>query len=336
MPDARIALDAMGGDKAPEETVKGAVQAIERDPELAVVLVGDEERIRGQLGSCPGDTDRILIRHASQVITGSDSPVEALRSKQDSSIRVAASLLACGEVDGLVGAGNTGAVVACATLVVKLLPGVRRPGIAVMLPSQGGGHTIICDAGANITCKPLHLYHYGLMAARYAERMLGIEAPRVGLMNVGSEEGKGTGLVRDTAALFSRARHVNYIGHVEGNQVFTGDVDVIVCEGFVGNVVLKVAEGLFETLFSRFEEFARGLVSESGRDAADLDSMMSELTQRMDWAEYGGAPLLGVNGLVLISHGRSDARAIRNALLLAAKQHRSRVLEEMAADVRAS
>ena len=253
MPDARIALDAMGGDRAPRETVRGAFEAVEQDGDLVVVLVGDQDCITAELEEVGAGTGRLEVHHASEVVTSKDSPVEALRSKRDSSIGVASRLLADGRVDGLVAAGSTGAAVASGTLLIKLLPGVRRPGIAVTMPARHGGHTVLCDAGANITCKPLHLYHYGIMAARYAERILGVSEPRVGLMNVGSEEQKGTSLVRETAALFSRS-HLNYAGHIEGNDVFTGEVDVIVCEGFVGNVVLKVSEGLFDTIYERFEE----------------------------------------------------------------------------------
>jgi len=334
--EARIALDAMGGDRAPQETVKGASEAVERDPELVVILVGDRDRVQAELDELGVASDRLVIQHASQVVNSSDAPVEALRAKRDASIAVASRMVAGKEVHALVAAGSTGAAVAAGTLLIKLLPGVRRPGIAVTMPARQGKHTILCDAGANITCKPLHLYHYGIMAARYAERILGVSEPRVGLMNVGSEEVKGTSLVRETAELFSRAS-LNYVGHIEGNDVFTGEVDVIVCEGFVGNVVLKVSEGLFDTIYGRFQEVAQGVREAQGADMEDgLKGLMNAFKRRMDWAEHGGAPLLGLNGLVLISHGRSDARAIRNAILQAAHQHRSQVLEAMAEDLRAS
>lgn len=333
MPTARIALDAMGGDRAPEVTVLGACRAVERDPELEVILIGDRDLIEQQLAGTQTGGDRLHIRHAAEVVAGTESPVEALRAKRDSSVRVATELLRSHEADGLVAAGNTGAVVAAATLFLKMLPGVRRPGIAVTMPAAHGGHTVLCDAGANIHCKPLHLYHYGVMAARYAERMLGRREPSVGLLNIGSEEGKGTSLVRETGELFGGGK-LNYVGHIEGNDVFTGHCDVIVCEGFVGNVVLKVSEGLYEAITDRFRELALEVGPQGGEQA--IGTVFESLKGRMDWAEYGGAPLLGVNGLVLISHGRAHARAICNALLHAARQHRDGMLADMIEDLKAS
>lgn len=329
MIDARIALDAMGGDKAPREMVRGALDATGRDPGIEVVLVGDEQGVSAEIDAAGGRRERIRIVHASQVVGCGDAPTDALR-KADSSIKRAAELLRDGAVDGLVAAGNTGAAVAAATVVVGLLPGVRRPGIAVTLPTAGG-HTVMCDAGANIHCKPLHLHHYGIMAAQYARKILGKEHPTVGLLNVGSEEGKGTGLVKETAALFGSAHSdLNFVGNVEGNDVFTGRCDVIVCEGFVGNVVLKTAEGLFEVFAARLKDLAGG---SDARRAAEAGDLMARFKTSMDWAEHGGAPLLGINGQVLIAHGRSDSRAIRNAILLAARLQRSQVLKAMAADL---
>lgn len=325
----RIALDAMGGDAAPAATVEGALQAVQRDEALEVCLVGQEDAVRAELDRldvADALRARLPVVHAPQVVSSSDVPVEALRSKPESSIRVATELVARREASGLVAAGNTGATVACAMMVLRNLPGVRRTGIAVELPARGGEHTILCDVGANISCRPLHLYHYGIMASRYAEGMFGVTNPTVGLLNVGSEDTKGTELVRETAALFAKAQ-LNFIGHVEGNDVFSGRCDVIVCEGFVGNVVLKTAEGLYETLAATVMELA---TPEMGK------TLMKDLQRRMDWAEHGGAPLLGANGLVLISHGRSDARAIRSALLQAARLSRRELVRRMIEDIEAS
>lgn len=336
MPTARIALDAMGGDQAPRETVRGALLATAADPELEVVLVGREDAIRAELQEA-GDADapRIHISHASEVVGGGDAPAQALR-REDTSIKRAAELVRKREVDGLVAAGNTGAAVAAATVVVKLIPGVRRPGIAVALPTATGGVTVLCDAGANIHCKPLHLFHYGVMAAQYAKSLLGGKEPTVGLLNIGSEEGKGTELVRETAALFQKAPDLNYIGHVEGNDVFTGRCDVVVCEGFVGNVVLKTAEGVFEAITGRVKAiFAESAGAADAGASAGIGAIFSRLKEKMDWAETGGAPLLGLDGLVLISHGRSDARAIKNAIAAAARYHRGGVLGAMKADLKA-
>lgn len=327
---ARIALDAMGGDQAPRETVRGALRAIEVDQDVEVFLVGDEAKIDAELKDHEGDTSRLNVVHASQVITGADSPVEALRSKRDASITKAAALVRDGEVHGMVAAGNTGAAVAAATLVIKLIPGVRRPGIAVPLPSPDG-HTVLCDAGANIHCKPLHLFHYGIMAAQYARRHLRRDNPSVGLLNIGSEDGKGTGLVKETSALFASSK-LNFVGNVEGNEVFSGKCDVIVCEGFVGNVVLKGAEGLLDVFASRL----RTLLTESEGGEAAAVKLVKRFVANMDYAEYGGAPLIGINGLAIISHGRSNARAICNAILQAADLHRNRVLGAMVEDLKAS
>jgi glycerol-3-phosphate acyltransferase PlsX len=224
--------------------------------------------------------------------------------------------------------------VAAAHFLIKLLPGVLRPGIAVTLPTAKG-ETILCDAGANIHCKPLHLLHYGIMAARWSKAVFGHDSPTVGLLNIGSEEGKGNELVRETSALFTDAG-LNFLGNVEGNDVFNGRCDVIVCEGFVGNVVLKTAEGLYEVIASRVKELMRDITTAftaCGAPMAPLQEAVGRFRGNMDWAEHGGAPLLGLNGLVLISHGRSDARAIRNAILQAARIHRKQVLRAMAKDL---
>jgi glycerol-3-phosphate acyltransferase PlsX len=334
----RIALDAMGGDHAPKATVAGAVEALRRDADLSLVLVGDHAAVEAELvsaGASPAERARIEIVHAAQNITCEESPVEGLRAKPDASIKRACEVVQQGRAGGLVAAGSTGAAVAAATLLWKLIPGVRRAGIAVTLPNRSGGHTVLCDAGANISCKPVHLFHYGIMASVYAKSMFNVPAPKVGLLNVGSEEAKGTELVRETKKLFDASR-LNFVGHIEGNQLVDGAADVVVCEGFVGNVVLKVAEGLYES----FTHALKSTLLETGALDPSLARSLGEFQQRfkkrMDYAEYGGAPLLGVNGLCLISHGRSDARAIQNALLLAARFTRNRVLEQIYEELRAN
>ncbi|MAG56910.1 MAG: phosphate--acyl-ACP acyltransferase [Planctomycetes bacterium] len=329
MVDARIAVDAMGGDLAPTQIVRGAVEAVAQDEGLQIVLVGDEVTIREELtaqGTAPGE--RLVIVHASQVVTMEETGRASLR-KRDSSILKGVGLVRTQDADVMVGAGNTAAMVAAATVVLKPLPGVKRPGICVPLPTAEGV-SILCDAGANIHCKPLHLYHYGLMASAYARTVLDRENPKVGLLNIGSEAGKGNDLVKETAAMFAET-HLNFIGNCEGNDVFTGRVDVTVCEGFVGNVVLKTAEGLYEVIARRMKDFAMAV--ETGTIDGNSKTMVRESLQRfranMDYAEHGGAPLLGLNGLVLISHGRSDARAMRNAIIQAAGIHRKQVLTAM-------
>jgi glycerol-3-phosphate acyltransferase PlsX len=324
---ARVALDAMGGDNAPVATVAGAIEALERDPAVSVALVGIPAALEEQLGQYP--RDRIQIVAATEVVAGGDAATDAVR-KEDSSIRRGAELVRDGHADGLVAAGNTGAAVAASTVFMKLIPGVRRPGIAVTLPSLHGP-VVLCDAGANLHCKPVHLFHYGVLAAEYAQRMLGISHPRVGLMNIGSEEGKGTSLLQETSELLSKVKHIDFVGNVEGNDVFTGQCHVIVAEGFTGNVILKTAEGLHEMVAHRLADLGKIIVA-SGREASAAYQRFQHV---LDYSEHGGAPLLGINGLVLIAHGRSGPKAIRNAILQAARFHRSGALAAMTRDIAA-
>jgi glycerol-3-phosphate acyltransferase PlsX len=334
--EVRIALDAMGGDQAPRETVRGALDAIKQDPALQVLLVGDSRRVKHEIADAGGDGTRCKVIEASEVITGDEAPVEAIRRKRDASIVRACEVVARGEAQGLVAAGSTGAAVASATLTWKLIPTVRRAGIAVTFPNRRGGHTVMCDVGANVSCKPLHLFHYGIMGAEYARLIFGKNEPTIGLLNVGSEEGKGNELVKETMQLFAKS-NLNFTGHIEGNEIFEGRTDVVVCEGFVGNVVLKASEGLYETIAGRLNEFRHETEKTADPSfSVKLGEWLRRFQSRLDYAEYGGAPLLGVNGLCMISHGRSDARAIRNALLLAARFTRNRVLEQIDQRLRAS
>lgn len=334
--EVRIALDAMGGDRAPRETVRGAMEAVKQDTALKVVLVGDPSQIKREIADAEGDASNVSIIEASEVIGGDEAPVEAIRKKRNSSIVRACEAVGRGDAQGLVAAGSTGAAVAAATLTWKLIPTVRRAGIAVTFPNRRGGHTVICDVGANVSCKPLHLFHYGVMASEYARLILGKPEPTVGLLNVGSEEGKGNELVKETVTLFTNSS-LHFVGHIEGNEIFEGGVDVVVCEGFVGNVVLKSSEGLYETIATRLREFLHETEKTADPQfTGKLAEWLKRVQSRMDYAEYGGAPLLGVNGLCLISHGRSDARAIRNALLLAARFTRNRVLEQIDQRLRAT
>lgn len=311
----KIALDVLGGDHAPAEIVAGAVLAVENGFVAAdeLMLIGDSPRIEQALQAHPG-APSFAITHAPENIEMDEHPAQALRRKKNSSIVVGATLLRQKQVDALVSAGNTGAMVGAATIMVGLLPGVRRPGIAVTFAVKGGTCTLI-DVGANIHCQPEDLCTYGHMASEYAAGVLGKPNPRVGLLNIGEEEGKGVPLVKQTAALFEGSS-LNFIGNVEGQDLFAGKADVVVCEGFVGNVVLKVSEGLGHFLV---ELFARELMqAPTNPDGAGVKPMWSNVAKsvatKTDYAEYGGAPLLGVDGSVLICHGRSDRRAIANAL----------------------
>lgn len=328
MTTARIALDAMGGDHAPAATVAGAREALERDSDVSVLLVGEPTALRRELAGF--ESSRLELVAASEVVAGGDAATDAVR-KDDSSIRRAAELVRDRRADGLVAAGNTGAAVAAATVFIKLIPGVRRPGIAVILPSLHG-QVVLCDAGANLHCKPIHLFHYGILAAEYARRMFGMERPRVGLMNIGSEEGKGTSLLQETGEMLARIDNIDFAGNVEGNDVFTGDCNVIVAEGFTGNVILKTAEGLHEMVAHRLGDLG-DIIAAAGGEAM---AAYKRFQHALDYSEHGGAPLLGINGLVLIAHGRSGPKAVRNAILQAARIHRSGALAAMTRDIAAT
>ncbi len=324
----RIALDAMGGDHAPGPIVDGAVAAVAESADLVAVMVGDRARVEAELARWPdAPRDRLPIVHAAEAVGMDEKPMEALRKKRDNSISKSWGLLGAGDVQAVVSAGNTGAMVAAALFNAKMfLPGVRRPGIAAIFPSHQGP-VVILDVGANMNPKPEDLYQYGVMGAVYAEQILGVPAPKIGLMNVGSEEEKGTDLIKATRDLFrSGPMAAQFVGNVEGRHIYDGHARVVVCEGFVGNIVLKAGEGAVEFLYSELKaELARllpGLPPEAGR--AIVGGMM-DLKTRYEYHEYGGAPLLGIRGACIICHGSSDARAIKNALRVAATMAGDRV-----------
>jgi len=332
----RVALDAMGGDSAPMSTVGGAVRALKEYPEVEIVLVGDRKRIETELENYRDVGDRLSIVHTSQTVGMNESPVEALRQKPDSSIKKCVELVVRGEADAVISAGNTGASVVASTLAMKLLPGVRRPGIAVTfpVPNERGMCTVI-DVGANIKCRPIHLLQYGIMASVYNKLVHKVREPVVGLLNVGEEDEKGNDLVRDSHALLSRSL-VNFMGNVEGRDIYTGVCDVVVCDGFVGNVILKVTEGLVQALLVVFRrEAEKHILTKFGMRLCK--KAVDELRQENDFAEYGGAPLLGVNGISIICHGRSDARAMKNAIgaavMFGRYQVNERIKEEIAAQL---
>ena len=316
----RIALDAMGGDFAPGPIVAGAVEAVRDQPDLIAVLVGDRERVEAELVKAPeAYRDRLPIVHASQVIGMEEKPVEALRKKRDNSISRCWGLMASGEVRAVVSAGNTGAMVASALFNAKMfLPGVRRPGIAAIFPSHQGPIVII-DVGANMNPKADDLYQYGIMGAIYAEEILGVTHPRIGLLNVGTEDEKGTDLTRATRALFQESPWANrFVGNVEGREIYEGHVRVVICDGFVGNVLLKAGEGAVEFLFSTLREELARILPELPVDAGQrIAASLHTLKSRFEYEEFGGGPLLGIRGACIICHGASRSRAIKNALRVA-------------------
>jgi glycerol-3-phosphate acyltransferase PlsX len=304
----------MGGDKAPAAILQGCWEAAPLlDENDLVYLVGQPEIIERGLAACelPPDKKRLYkLVPASQVIDMDDSPVEAIRGKPDSSISVMCKLAAKGEADVVISAGNTGACVAAAQLRMRTLSGVSRPGIAIILPTFHGPVTI-CDVGANPEPKAKHIEQYAMMAGAYATAVCGIENPRVGLLSIGEEDAKGNSLTKEARKLMRDEPLINFIGNVEGRDLFRGAVDVVVCDGFVGNIILKftegIAEGMFQTIMAELQEFAPELLEQ-------FKPVMKKIYHKHDWQEYGGAPLLGVGGYCLICHGRSDSRSIKNAI----------------------
>jgi phosphate acyltransferase len=319
----RIALDAMGSDRAPAVEVEGAVGALlDRDDDARVVLVGDRERIEAELARFPdAPRDRLEIHHASEVIEMGEAPATAIRRKRDSSIVVGVNLLKAGEVDAFISAGSTGAVMAASLITLRTIPGVDRPPVGARIPTVSG-RCLALDVGANVDCKPHQLVQFAHLGSVYAEDMLGIENPRVGLLNIGTEPEKGNEVVLEAYGLLSQAEHLNFIGNVEGREIVAGKCDVLVADGFVGNVLLK----FYESVAGLITGMLRRELIEAGVQL-DLDRIFRSL----DYAGIGGAPLLGVNGVVIICHGGSPPLAIRNAIGVAAQSVQRRMVEHMAA-----
>lgn len=312
----KLALDAMGGDNAPAEIVKGALDAVKKYP-CEIVLVGNETVITEILNEEPDWKDfPITIKHTDEVIEMNEHPADAVRNKKNSSIVVATQLVKSGECDAVLSAGSTGAAVTAAQLILKRIHGIGRPTIATPIPTSEGV-TLLLDSGANVDSKPEHLVQSGIMGALYAEHVLGKKNPTVGLLNIGEEETKGNEQVKETYQILKNMTTINFAGNAEGRDITTGKFDVIICDGFVGNVVLKFAEGLASTIFKLIKEAidAGGIAAKFG--AVLLMPTLKELSKKLDASEYGGAPLLGVNGYCIISHGSSDAKSICNAIRVA-------------------
>ena len=312
----RIAVDAMGGDMGPRVVVPGAIDAaLARPGEIRLLLVGREEEIRPLVGRM--DPSLVEVVHASENIGMHESPANAIRKKKDASISVALRLIREGRADAMVSAGNTGAVVASALLTIGRLHGVSRPAISTSWPNKRKG-AVVLDVGANHECTPKNLVQFAVMGSVYAETAIGVANPRVGLQNIGEERSKGNELVRDSYALLEADARINFVGNVEGRDVFDGAADVVVCDGFVGNVILKFSESIYSFLSHLVrDEIRRGVLAKAG--ALLMKPAFSSVRSRLDYASYGGAPLLGVKGVVIISHGKSSRRAIKNAILAAAR-----------------
>lgn len=312
----RVAVDAMGGDFAPGEVVHGALLAARADETLEVVLVGQQGAIENELAQLTSVPSTISIRDAADVIGMDEHPAAAVRRKRQSSLVICGQMVKRGEADATMSMGNTGAAMAIATLDIGRIPGIERPAIATALPTLRG-RTLLTDAGANVDCSPTNLIQFALLGSVYAERVLGVDRPRIGLLNIGSEEGKGNELVRATYDLLKN-QPLNFIGNIEGKDVFEGAADVVVCDGFAGNVLLKSGEGVAELIVAMLQ----AEMSASPEIAASMDvfkPILHRLLKRIDYSETGGAPLLGVNGVSFIGHGRSKAKAIASAIAAAAK-----------------
>ncbi|HLH30894.1 MAG TPA: phosphate acyltransferase PlsX, partial [Terriglobia bacterium] len=310
----KIAVDAMGSDSGPSVEIEGAIQAAAQYG-VPIVLVGQEDRVRELLRERQAEGLPIEVVHATEVITMEDAAATAARRKKDSSIHVAARLMRDGGVSGFVSAGNTGAVMATVKMIMGTLAVVDRPALSTVLPTQKGKPAILLDVGANVDCKPHHLEQFAIMGDIYSRAIFGIRRPRVGLLSIGEEDSKGNELTKEAFKSLKRAP-INFIGNVEGRDIFTGDVDVIVCDGFTGNVALKLSEGLYEAFASMLkQELQKTLSAKVG--AIFAQNAFRQFKNRLDYSEYGGAPLLGIKGITIVCHGRSNANAIKNAVRIA-------------------
>lgn len=325
--DVTIAVDCMGGDHGPSVTVPAAIGFLRRDPSVRVVLVGQSEALEPLTAANRAEFgDRLQLRHASEIVNMDESPAVALRSKKDSSMRVAINLVKSGEAHAAVSAGNTGALMAISRFVLKMLPGIDRPAIATILPTMKG-QTYVLDLGANVDCEPAHLLQFGIMGAMLVAAVEHKERPSVGLLNIGEEEIKGNEAVKQAGDLL-RESGLNFYGNVEGDDIYKGTTDVVVCDGFVGNVALKTSEGLAQMIatFLR-EEFSRNLLTKIM--AVVAMPVLKAFKKRVDHRRYNGASLLGLRGVVVKSHGSADVYAFEQALVRAAEAVRNRLIQRI-------
>ncbi len=326
----RIALDAMGGDYAPAVNIEGAIETVNDIEGIDIILVGDESSIKRELDSKKYLPNRISIKHASQVVGMDESPAVAIRKKRDSSISRAIELVKNGEADGFVSAGHSGVVMATALLLLRTSPGVDRPAIATIMPTLKAPFVLI-DAGANLHCKPENLFQFGLMGSAYCRTIFERAEPKVALLSIGEEDTKGNELTKEAFKLLKKA-DINFTGNIDGKDIFTGIADVVVCDGFTGNVVLKTSEGLADAIVKILKrEIAEQSVGRIGYLL--MKSALISFKKKTDYDEYGGAPLLGINGTCIISHGRSTAKAIKNALRVAADFSAKKVHEVIASEI---
>ena len=306
----KIAVDALGGDYAPAEVIKGAVQACQAMPDCQIILVGDEAKVRAELAKYPPQKN-ISIVHGPENISMDEHPLQAVRTKKDASINVGLKLVKDKKADGFISAGNTGAVMASALLTLGRVKGIERPAIASVFPTKTG-NTVLLDIGANADSRPSHLLQFAQMGSLYAQKVLNKDNPTIGLLNIGEEDEKGNELTQATNQLM-RQTPINFKGNNEGKDNIEGLVDVVVCDGFVGNEVLKLAEGLSQTMFAEIKKMVKKNIF-SMLGALLMMTTLNKFRKRFDYQEYGGAPLLGVDGICIITHGRAKAKAIKNAI----------------------
>lgn len=324
----RIAIDGMGGDNAPESNVEGALSAAREWPDTEIILVGDRARLEPLLKDKPSN---LTLRHAGEVIEADDEPVRAVRRKKDASMVVAGRMIREGEADAMISAGNTGALMTTGLLVVGRMKGIERPALAPMIPTLDGKGVLALDLGANMDAKPEHLQQYALMGSLYREKVHGISKPRVGLLNVGSEPGKGNELTKHAYPLLE-SLPVQFVGNVEARDVMNGVCDVLVCDGFAGNILLKSIEGTAGSLMSMLkEQFSQSLKTKLA--AAMMMPQLRNLKSMMDYKEHGGAPLLGLAGLVVKSHGTSNGNAIKNGVRQARTALQNRLVESISSEI---
>lgn len=328
-----IAVDAMGGDFGPSVVVPGAIDA-SRLHDIHVMLVGDTPKIESELARLSLANTSHEIVHASDVVYMNEKPSDILRRKKNASIQVACRLVRDGHADGVVSAGHSGATVACGMFIIGRLPGVERPALSALFPTEKNP-VVVLDVGANVDCRPYHLFQFGLMGDAFARDLLSYASPRVGLLSIGEEEGKGNNQVKEAYELLKMAQNLNFIGNVEGRDIYSGAIDVVVCDGFVGNVVVKTSEGLAGSLVKMLKQlFTSGVMPALG--ALLAKKALKNFARTIDYAEYGGAPVLGLKGLGIVCHGRSSPTAMTNAIKMSGAFVRKRTNERLAETILAN
>ena len=323
----KIAVDVFGGDNAPQAVLDGCMLALKQQPEIALILVGKEDVIQAYLSEHTHDASRIAVRHAPDYISSHEQPTVAIKKKTESSLVQTLRCVANGEAGAMVSAGSTGALLTGATLIVRRLKGVKRPALAPILPTRDG-YVLLIDCGANVDCKPSYLQQFALMGSHYMKNVMGVENPRVGLLNNGTEAEKGNELTKATYPLLEKTP-VNFVGNCEGRDVVSGDFDVVVCDGFAGNLVLKNTEGVASLMSKMLKDELLG-DTRSKLGALFAKKALKRLKARMDYTEYGGAPLLGINGGIIKAHGSSNAKAFAAAIRQASAYLKGNVTEAIA------